>query len=65
MGDKRSPHVKSTVEAEAMPAKTMRKLLRDTVEAFLPEGALEAARVAEQSEQAGLRALADSLGRLS
>lgn len=60
-GDKRSQHVKATVEAEAMPAKTMRKLLRDTVEAFLPEGALEAARVAEQSEQAGLRALAASL----
>ena len=57
-GDKRSQHVKATVEAEAMPANTMRKLLRDTVEAFLPEGALEAARVAEQSEQAGLRALA-------
>lgn len=57
-GDKRSQHVKATVEAEAMPAKTMRKLLRDTVESFLPEGALEAARVAEESEQSGLRALA-------
>lgn len=57
-GDRRSQHVKATVEAEAMPAATMRRLLRDTVESFLPEGALEAARVAEQSEQAGLRALA-------
>lgn len=62
-GDKRSQHVKSTVEAEAMPAKTMRKLLRDTVEAFLPKGALEAAKVAEQSEQAGLRALAVRMKR--
>lgn len=57
-GDKRSQHVKSTVEAEAMPAATMRRLLRDTVEAFLPDGAIEIARVAEKSEQAGLRALA-------
>ena len=57
-GDKRSQHVKSTVEAEAMPAKIMRKLLRDSVEAFLPDGALEIARVAEKSEQEGLRALA-------
>ena len=57
-GDKRSQHVKSTVEAEAMPAKIMRKLLRDSVEAFLPDGALEIARVAEESERAGLRALA-------
>lgn len=57
-GDKRAQHVTSTVEAEAMPAKTMRKLLRDSVEAFLPDGALEIARVAEESERAGLRALA-------
>jgi hypothetical protein len=56
--DKRSQHIKSTVEAEAMPAATMRKLLRETVEAFLPDGALEIARVAEESERAGLRALA-------
>ena len=61
VGDVRSQHVKHTVEAEAMPAKTMRKLLRDAVEAFLPEGALEIARVAERSEQEGLRVLAASL----
>lgn len=60
-GDVRSQQVKHTVEAEAMPAKTMRKLLRDTVEGFLPDGALEIARVAEKSEQEGLRALAVAL----
>ena len=37
----------------------MRNLVRAAVERWLPEGALEAAKVAEQSEIEGLRALAD------
>lgn len=57
-GDKRSQHIKSTVEAEAMPARIMRRLLRDSIEAFLPDNALEIAKVAEDSERAGLMALA-------
>ncbi len=60
-GDRRSPHVKSTVEAEAMPAGILRTLLRENVEVLLPPGALEIAKIAEQEEQAGLRMLAESL----
>lgn len=60
-GDKRALHVTGTVEAEALPANILRELLRDAVEALLPSGALDAARVAEISEREGLRALADVL----
>jgi hypothetical protein len=60
-GDKRALHIKSTVEAEAMPARILRRLLRQKVEALLPVGALEVAKLAEQEEQAGLRVLAESL----
>lgn len=62
-GDRRAQHVAETVEAEAMPAHVMCELLRDAVEALLPDGALEAAKVAEQSEREGLRALAAGLTR--
>lgn len=61
VGDRRALHVAATVEAEAMPAAILRQLLRDHVEAYLPAGALAAAKVAERSEQAGLRALAGLL----
>lgn len=56
-GDKRAAHIKHTVEAEAMPAKLLRGLLRDTVEQFLPANALEVVRVAEDNERQGLRRL--------
>lgn len=62
-GDKRAQHITGTVEAEAMPAHTLCELLREAVEALLPDGALEAAKVAEQSERDGLRALAAGLRR--
>lgn len=39
------------VEAEAMPAHTLRAMLRDEVEALLPEHALQVAKVAEDSER--------------
>lgn len=55
--DKRSAHVAETVEAEAMPAHVLRALLRKEIERLLPEGALTAAKVAEQSEREGLRRL--------
>jgi hypothetical protein len=58
-GDRRAQHVKATVEAEAMPAGILRDLLRVKIESFLPTGALEVAKVAEQSEQAALRQWAD------
>ena len=53
-GDKRSQHVTYSVEAEAMPANILRGILRAEVEGLLPEGALHAAKVAEQSERAHL-----------
>jgi hypothetical protein len=56
--DRRALHVASTVEAEAMPARTMRQLLRKEIEALLPEGALAVAKVAEQEERNILQFLA-------
>lgn len=56
--DKRMLHIADTVEAEAMPAATLRALLRAHVEQLLPAQALEVARVAEESERAGLLRLA-------
>ena len=50
-GDKRSQHLTYTVEAEAMPARDLRALLRLHVETLLPENALHVAKVAEQSER--------------
>jgi hypothetical protein len=42
--DRRAQHITGTVEAEAMPAGTMRTLLRDEIEALLPEDALAVAK---------------------
>jgi hypothetical protein len=61
-GDKRSLHVTYTVEAEAMPARVLRDLVRAEVEALLPENALHVAQVAEASERAHLARVADLLG---
>ena len=58
--DKRVQQIKETVEAEAMPSHLMRQLLRDAVESFLPAGALEVAKVAEESERLSLLELAQS-----
>jgi hypothetical protein len=56
--DRRALHIDCAVEAEAMPATILRTLLRDEIEALLPAHALEVAKVAEASEQAGLARLA-------
>lgn len=61
-GDKRSQHIEYTVEAEAMPASVLRRILRDEVEALLPQNALEVAKVAERSERAHLASMAAMLG---
>ena len=61
--DTRSRHVKETVEAEAMPSGILRELLRDAVEAFLPHGALEVAKAAEESEREQLRRWADVIAQ--
>ncbi len=50
-GERRVSHIEMTVEAEAIPARIMRELLRDSIESFLPTGAVEAAKAAEESER--------------
>src|SRR5262249_35321596 len=52
--EKRARHITETVEAEAMPAATMRGLLREAIEALLPPNALAVAKAAEESERAWL-----------
>ncbi len=49
--DRRAPHIRRTVEAEAMPATVLRELVRARIEELLPHQALLAARVAEESER--------------
>ena len=46
-----------------MPAAIMRRIVREAVEAHLPAGALDAVKVAEESERVGLRALGRIVGR--
>lgn len=58
-GDRRALHVVHTVEAEAMPAAILRKIVREAVETFLPKGALEVAKAAEASEGRHLFQLAE------
>ena len=57
-GDKRSQHVTYSVEAEALPARDLRGILRIEVEVLLPDGALHAAKIAEHSERQHLRNMA-------
>lgn len=49
--DRRSLHIDFSVEAESMPAKILRGILRDKVESLLPANALSVAKIAEQSER--------------
>ncbi len=56
--DQRSRHIRETVEAEAMPAKVLRDLLRTNIESLLPERALAIARVEEQSAREFFDAMA-------
>lgn len=58
--DRRAPHIRETVEAEAMPAATLRGLLRQRIEALLPAQALRVTQEAERSERRWLGLLADS-----
>lgn len=60
-GDRRALHIERTVEAEAMPAGIMRALLREHIEALLPDGALDVTRVAEQSEREHIERMAELL----
>jgi hypothetical protein len=51
-GDRRSKHIEQTVEAESLPAKILRDLLRANIESLLPAGAIRVTKIAEQSEKA-------------
>ena len=55
--DRRRLDIQETVEAEAMPARTMRALVRDRVESYLDPGAV--ARIAEDSERALMGEIAE------
>ena len=59
--DRRRLDIGETVEAEAMPAVTLRTLLREKIESFLPAGALQAVKAAEQSERKGLLTLGEHI----
>lgn len=60
--DRRALHIRETVEAEAMPARVLRALLREVIEALLPKDALSVAKAAEESERAHLDQMAEMLG---
>jgi hypothetical protein len=60
--EKRALHVDCAVEAEAMPARILRQLLRERIENLLPRHALEVARAAEASEREHLTFIANLLG---
>jgi hypothetical protein len=60
-GDRRAQHVAETVEAEAMAANDLRKILRDAINEYLPQGALDVIRVAERSERQILQMFAEKM----
>lgn len=64
-GERRAKHIEHAVEAEALPARIMRQLLRDRIEALLPAGLLESVKAAEQSEREQILSIADRLPRAS
>lgn len=61
--DKRSQEVAYTVEAEAMPAKTLRRIVRRQIEGLLPTGILAIYQAAEESEREHLERMADLMER--
>ncbi|HEY8870937.1 MAG TPA: hypothetical protein VIM30_16335 [Candidatus Limnocylindrales bacterium] len=54
-----------SVELDAIPPNDLRQLVRSRIEDHLPEGALDAVRVAEESERAVLTRIAETMGRTS
>lgn len=58
-GDRRAPHVRETVEAEAMPAHILRGLLTAEIEALLPPDAVRAAQIEEQAARDWFGEIAD------
>ena len=58
-GEVRRQDITETVEAEAMPAATLRELLRTSVEGLLPDRALEVTKLVEQEERRGITRMAE------
>jgi hypothetical protein len=61
-GDRRSLHVHETVEAEAMPARVLRTLLRSEIEKLLPDNALMVSKAAEANERDFIVRIANMIG---
>lgn len=61
--DRRSPEVKATVEAEAMPARILRGLLASEIEALLPPDAVQAAQIEERAVRDWFDQIADISAR--
>ena len=62
-GDLRCPEITRTVEAEALPAEVLLRLVREEIEAYLPLGELDLIRVAEESEREHLRTIGELTSR--
>ena len=62
-GDMRRLDILETVEAEAMPAETLRRMLRAEIESYLPANALHAIQIAEQSERQGLEKIGEIISQ--
>lgn len=58
-GERRALHITETVEAEAMPARILRDILKKYIESFLPADALQVTKAAEDSERSILGGLAN------
>ena len=61
--DRRRLDIQDTVEAEALPAATLRALLRDAVDEYLPEGVRERTKRAESAQRETLRRLSSGLDK--
>ena len=58
VSDRRALHIKTAVEAEAMPAHILRSLVQSAIEAHLPPRALELSRLQEESARLFLQRIA-------
>ena len=59
--DGRRLDITETVEAEAMPAATLRELLRSSIEGLLPDGAVEDMDQTDEEEREGIERMAELL----
>ena len=62
-GDRRRLDIASTVEAEALPAGTLREMLRDAVDEYLPDGVRERTKRAEAAQRETLRVLSSRVDK--